>query len=116
MRYIWKNDEEINASALEVITRTLHYFSNQINKVLMVRISFKAFMKFKVKFTGMKQKSLLIETAKNKDPMISVCKLINDFNDFVCSESVLNATDENANSLPVKVQNNRPINKNYLQV
>ena len=27
MRYIWKNDEEINASALEVITRTLHYFS-----------------------------------------------------------------------------------------
>ena len=52
MRYIWKNDEEINASALEVITRTLHYFSNQINKVGNDgRISFKKTQKFKVKFT-----------------------------------------------------------------
>ena len=66
MRYIWKNDEEINASALEVITRTLHYFSNQINKVGNGKDIFQHFMKFKVKFTGMKQKSLLIETAKTK--------------------------------------------------
>ena len=109
MRYIWKNDEEINASALEVITRTLHYFSSQINKVGNGKDIFQAFMNFKVKFTGMKQKSLLIETGKNKDPMISVCKLINDFNDFVCSESVLNAKDEDGKPLRVKVQNNRPI-------
>ena len=109
MRYVWDKDEEINASALEVLTRALYYFSKEFSKVCKNKDIFKYFIKYKKEYTGMKQKSLLIETGKNKDPMISVCKLMNDFNDFVCSDIVKEIKDEDGRLLPVKVQTNRPI-------
>lgn len=102
MRKVWKYDEEINATALEVLSTTLYYFAEDFKRIGKKEDVFLSFLKWK-KETLFEQKDLLVDTGKNKDPMISVVNLISEFNKFACSNLMVLKGFEKQNKRPIGV-------------